>query len=118
ATVELTAAQAVQFQEHGDTLAEFGLQVEPFGGRTVIIQAVPSSIPESAAVQLVTDFLDRMGEADAGRAPLERRQRTMAALAACKAAIKAKEALAPSEVDALIAELAACTNPGQCPHGR
>ena len=39
-------------------------------------------------------------------------------MAACKAAIKAHDPLAPEEIDALLRDLAACQHPHHCPHGR
>lgn len=119
-TVELTAVQAQIFQEYVALFAASGLEVEPFGGRTVMVKGIPSGVPEAAAARLITDFIDKLIEETdlPANDPLDRRRRVSAAMAACKAAIKAKDALHPEEMAALLSELAACENPGQCPHGR
>lgn len=117
-TLELTAPQLALCKDLGATFHESGIHAEPFGGRTVVVKAVPVGVPEAAAARLVADFLDRLLEDQLPASPVERRRRVVAALAACKASIRAKEALQPEQVTALLADLAACENPGQCPHGR
>lgn len=39
-------------------------------------------------------------------------------LKACKSAVKAKDALEPEELRALLIDLEKCENPYNCPHGR
>ena len=39
-------------------------------------------------------------------------------LAACKAAVKARDRMSPAEMYRLISRLEACRNPHTCPHGR
>jgi DNA mismatch repair protein MutL len=119
-TLDLTAAQMALWQEHADLFAESGFLTEPFGGRTLLIQGVPSGVSEAHTARLVCDFLDRMLEQSAPHTAsvMERRRRTMAAMAACKAAIKAKDALQPEDVVSLLQDLAACESPTTCPHGR
>lgn len=117
-TLELTAAQYALFRDLGATFRDSGIHAEPFGGRTVVLKGVPAGIPEGEAARLVTDFLDRLLEEQLPPTPVERRRRVVAALAACKASIRARDALQPEQITALLAELAACAQPGQCPHGR
>ncbi len=117
-TLELTVPQFTLFKDLAATFAESGIRAEPFGGRTVLVKAVPVGVDEAQAARLVTDFIDRLLEEQLPSSPLDRRRRVVAALAACKASIRAREALQPEQIAALLADLAACTDPGQCPHGR
>jgi len=119
-TLELSPAQLALLEEVGEELRRAGLDVRPFGGRTVVVRSVPMGVAEAHAARLVLDTLDRLAEAGPGTqvTPLELRRRAAAALAACKAAIKAKDPLQPEAIRHLLAELAECEHPGQCPHGR
>lgn len=118
--LDLTPAQMALWQENQAIFRESGLMAEPFGGNTLLIKGMPADLGEAHAARLVSDFLDRLQEEQvpAGASVLERRQRVLAAMAACKAAIKARDALQPEEIQALLNDLAACASPTTCPHGR
>jgi DNA mismatch repair protein MutL len=118
--LDLTPAQMALWQEHAAIFRESGFEAEPFGGNTLLIKGVPASLGEAHVARLVSDFLDRLQEErlPSGATVLDRRRRVLAAMAACKAAIKAKDALQPEDVAALLADLAACESPHTCPHGR
>jgi len=118
--LDLTPAQMALWQENADIFRESGLMAEPFGGNTLLIKGMPAGLGEADAARLVSDFLDRLQEerAPAGAPVSDRRQRVLAAMAACKAAIKARDALQPEDIQALLADLAACAAPATCPHGR
>ncbi|BDG60001.1 DNA mismatch repair endonuclease MutL [Caldinitratiruptor microaerophilus] len=118
ATLELTPARWALWTSVADILRDAGIHAEPFGRQTLRITAIPDGVPEAHAVRLVADLLDRLAEEDLPSATVERRRRAVAALAACRAAIKANDPLAPAEQQALLDALAACEHPGECPHGR
>ena len=118
--LDLSPPQAALWREYAGVLAESGFDAQPFGGSTLLLHGVPAELSGGGAARVVLDFLDRLLEdrtAPDG-SPLERRQRVVAAMAACKAAIKAHDPLAPEEIDALLRDLAACQHPHHCPHGR
>jgi DNA mismatch repair protein MutL len=81
---------------------------------------VPSGLGQDHVARLVSDFLDRLQEnrVPPGAGVTERRRRVVAAMAACKAAIKARDALQPEDITALLTDLAHCESPTTCPHGR
>lgn len=118
--LDLTPAQMAIWQEDQAIFAESGYEAEPFGGNTLLIKGVPSGLGEAHTPRLVTDFLDRLQEerVPTGVGVTERRQRVLAAMAACKAAIKAHDALQPEDIQALLNDLALCESPTNCPHGR
>jgi DNA mismatch repair protein MutL len=117
--LDLTPAQLAVWHEHADLFKESGLLAEPFGGNTLLISGIPTGVGEGHAARLTADFLDKLQE-ERGTAggPLEKRRRVVAAMAACKAAIKAHDALQPEDVQALLSDLARCQSPTTCPHGR
>ncbi|MGE5672562.1 MAG: hypothetical protein ACM3XM_01570, partial [Mycobacterium leprae] len=81
---------------------------------------VPTGLGEAHTARLVCDFLDKLQEerVPPGSSVLDRRRRVLAAMAACKASIKARDALQREDIDALLQELANCESPHTCPHGR
>jgi DNA mismatch repair protein MutL len=118
--LDLSAAQMALWQENATIFAESGFDAEPFGGATLLIKGVPSGLGEAHVARLVSDFLDKLQEEKVapGTAVLDRRKRVLAAMAACKAAIKARDALQPEDIAALMNDLATCESPHTCPHGR
>lgn len=118
--LDLTPAQMALWQENETIFRESGLEAEPFGGGTLLIKGVPAGLGEAHIARLVSDFLDKLQEdrAPAGAGVTDKRRRALSAMAACKAAIKARDALQPEDVQALLNDLAACAAPTTCPHGR
>ncbi len=118
--LDLTPAQMALWEENAGIFRDSGFEAEPFGGNTLLIKGVPTGVSEAHTAKLVSDFLDRLQESRVppGASVLERRRRVAAAMAACKAAIKARDALQPEDIQALLTELALCESPTTCPHGR
>jgi DNA mismatch repair protein MutL len=118
--LDLTPAQMAIWSENEAIFRESGFEADHFGGATLLIKGVPTKLGEAHAARLVSDFLDRLQENQLpqGASVLERRQRVLAAMAACKAAIKARDALQPEDITALMNDLATCHSPHTCPHGR
>jgi len=115
-TLHLAPAEAEAFEQNRDLLARLGFDVEGFGGHTLVVQSVPMPHPRFDAERCLRDTLaslagDRLGSG------LARHER-LAATVACKAAVKAGDALAPSEMRALFLALAGTTLPAHDVHGR
>lgn len=119
-TLDLTPAQMALWQENATIFRESGFEAEPFGGSTLLIQGVPTGLGQEHVARLVCDFLDKLQEerVPPGAGVTDRRRRVVSAMAACKAAIKARDALQPEDIAALLSDLAACASPTTCPHGR
>jgi len=116
ATVELTDEELDAVEAHRDALERVGFEVEPFGGRTVALHAVPSPHPrfdaEGCFREMVADLARGRFGGWANR--LER----FAATYACRAAVKAGEPLADRERQELLTRLFACALPPHDVHGR
>jgi DNA mismatch repair protein MutL len=115
-SVTLTRAQALLVEENTETLREMGFELEAFGGETWLLRAAPAFLLPGTEADLLRDTLDELaGGGGARRLALRREQ--IAAMMACKGAIKKGTALATDEVRRLVADLAASANPFTCPHG-
>jgi DNA mismatch repair protein MutL len=115
--VELEAADAERLLARGTELQRFGLAIEPFGPGAVAVRETPSMLGEIDAVALTRDLAEHMAEWDEAL-PLERRLMHVAATMACYGSVRAGRRLKPEEMNALLREMEATPNSGQCNHGR
>jgi DNA mismatch repair protein MutL len=115
--VELDAADVERLAARADELAQFGLVLEAFGPGAVAVRETPALLGEIDSAALVRDLADHMAEWDEAL-PLERRLMHVAATMACHGSVRAGRWLRPEEMNALLREMEATPNSGQCNHGR
>jgi DNA mismatch repair protein MutL len=115
--VDLTPAEASAALEHRELLAELGLDIQPFGGNTVVVSAYPAILsridPSDALRDLVAQLLSGGGVPDR-RHLLESLLQRMA----CRSAVKAGDRLAPDEIRSLLEQRHVAADSHHCPHGR
>jgi len=115
-TLHLGPAEGEAFDEHRGALERLGFEVEGFGGHTLLVHSVPMPHPRFDPERCLRDTLAALtGARLAGTAA---RHERLAATVACKAAIKAGDALSPGEMRALYVALGATTLPAHDVHGR
>jgi len=115
-SVELGAEAAGLLEEHLEVLDSLGFQVEPFGGNTMLVRAVPAIVAQASPGNVLEDVAAAL---DAGDAPLVETLEEKVARHVCKrAAIKAGQVMSRAEMEELIRALEQCENPLTCPHGR
>jgi len=115
-TLHLTAAESEAFEGEQDLFLRLGFEIEGFGGNTLLVSAVPMPHPRFDAERCLRDTLAALA---GDRAPSAAgRHERLAATVACKAAIKAGDVLAPSEMRALFIALRDTTLPAHDVHGR
>jgi len=115
--IELDEADAARLVARAEELARFGLALESFGPGAVAVRETPSLLGEVDAQGLVRDLAEHMAEWD-DSLPLERRLMYVAATMACHGSVRAGRRLKPEEMNALLREMEAVPNSGQCNHGR
>src|SRR5262245_33430128 len=115
--VELDEADAARLASRADELARFGLVIETFGPGAVAVREVPSMLGEVDVRALIGDLAEHMAEWD-DSLPLERRLLHVSATMACHGSVRAGRRLKPAEMNALLREMEAVPNSGQCNHGR
>jgi DNA mismatch repair protein MutL len=103
--------------ESAPILEEAGMEVEPFGGDSLVVKAVPVFLSQVEARTLILDLLAECTEEDRVLPLVERREKLFTALA-CRGAVKANRSLSSLEVTALCRDLDAIPNNITCPHGR
>jgi DNA mismatch repair protein MutL len=115
--VELDEADVERLVARADELARFGLAIESFGPGAVAVRETPGLLGEIDSAALVRDLAEHMAEWDSAL-PLERRLMHVAATMACHGSVRAGRRLKPEEMNALLREMEATPNSGQCNHGR
>jgi DNA mismatch repair protein MutL len=115
--VELDEAGAARLAARAEELAEFGLMLEPFGPGAVVVREVPALLPGLDVAALVRDLADELAEWGDALA-LKERIETVCGTLACHTSVRAGRRLSPAEMDALLRQMEATPNSGQCNHGR
>ncbi len=115
-TLELTDEELDAVEAHRDVLTRVGFDVESFGGRTVVLHTVPSPHPRFDAGACFREMVADLARGRFGG--WSNRLERFAATYACRAAVKAGEPLAESEMRELLLQLFATDLPPHDVHGR
>jgi len=115
-TLHLGPAEAEAFEQNRAAFEQLGFEIEGFGGHTLIVRSVPMPHPRFDPERCLRETLDAL-TGDRFAAVAQRHER-LAATIACKAAIKAGDALSPGEMRALFVDLRRTTLPAHDVHGR
>ena len=108
-TIELTDEELEVTERFGDTLRRIGFEPEPFGGRSVVLHAVPSPHPRFDATQCFRELVADLARGRFGGWANEFER--FAATYACRAAVKAGMPLSEPEMRALLVRLFATELP-------
>ncbi|HXZ46268.1 MAG TPA: DNA mismatch repair endonuclease MutL [Pseudolabrys sp.] len=115
--VELDQADAARLVDRAEDLARYGLIIESFGPGAVAVRETPAMLGDADVRSLITDLAEHMAEWD-DSLPLERRLLHVSSTMACHGSVRAGRRLKPDEMNALLREMEAVPNSGQCNHGR
>ncbi|MEM9440441.1 MAG: DNA mismatch repair endonuclease MutL [Pseudomonadota bacterium] len=98
-------------------LERLGLVLETFGQGAVVVREVPAMLKDADIKRLVRDLAEDLVEIDKARS-LESALERVAATIACHGSVRAGRRLSMAEMNALLREMEATPNSGQCNHGR
>jgi DNA mismatch repair protein MutL len=116
-TLNLDRRSAVLLKDRLHEITAVGFELEPFGGESYVIRAVPAAIKGKDPVKILTDLVDELVEASVTRRLVPTREQIWIT-SSCKMAVKAGDPLSHAEMEKLIYDLATTENPYLCPHGR
>ena len=117
-TLEVTPQQIGLLKIHGDIFKKIGFDLEDFGGNTILIRAIPSTLPTRLAGQTVTDLLDKLPEQPHADMEIPKAIDDALITLSCRSAVKAGDTLDTKEMINLIRELSHAKLPFNCPHSR
>ena len=116
--VECTPDQVEVLKNHGKEIARLGIIIEEFGGESYAIKAVPAILAHLGPLEIINGIFDHyLGLPGKGKGAATRVDDILAVMA-CKAAVKAHDALLPEEGEALLRSMEKADVFSHCPHGR
>ena len=115
--VDLEPRAAAALADRAAELEALGLVVEPFGPGAVVVREAPALLDGADLAALVRDLAEDLAAED-GALTLEAQARPSAGTIACHHSVRAGRPLKPEEMNALLREMEATPDAGQCNHGR
>ncbi len=115
--VELTQPEFYAVMDLKEDLARFGMKVEPFGERTVIVRAFPQILGKFDGRAFFADLLDELEGPDGAR-KVDGRLEKIVKMMACRAAVKAGQRLGPEQMQHMLRKRTEEGGLDTCPHGR
>jgi DNA mismatch repair protein MutL len=116
-SLQLTGTQTDILENNAELLEKLGIEIVPFGPKTIAIQSFPVLLAKAQPVDFLRDVIDLIIDKEEsldGDSLLDE----VLHMAACKAAIKAGTKLTDAEIEQLIADKDTVENSSHCPHGR
>lgn len=117
-TLRLSPAEYAVVEDSKDLFDRAGFEVEPFGGRTVIIHAAPAPHPYFDAERCLREMISELATGSELTRAARNQHERIAMTFACKAAIKAGQRLSTAEMEELFDRLFATELPSHDVHGR
>ncbi|MCK5097640.1 MAG: DNA mismatch repair protein MutL, partial [Desulfobacteraceae bacterium] len=116
-TLELGFREADLLSQIVEDLSKYGFDIEPFGGTTFIVKAVPAIVDKKETAPFILEMIDSLIDKKTSTLKNQWLEDTLI-LMACHSAIKANQKLSTPEMEQLLIDLKKCDNPFHCPHGR
>jgi DNA mismatch repair protein MutL len=117
-TLRLTPPEYAMVEDLGGILRAAGFEVEGFGGHTVIVHSVPAPHARFDAERCFREMIEELTQGSPLTRSARNQHERVAMSFACKAAIKAGQALDPREIQELFDQLFATELPYHDVHGR
>ncbi|UCC98914.1 MAG: DNA mismatch repair endonuclease MutL [Phycisphaerales bacterium] len=114
---EVTPSAAEALENNAELTERIGIELVPFGPRTMAVQAFPTLLSNVQPLDFMQDLMDLLEHTDAGPDAAELLDEVLN-MAACKAAIKAGQKLTDGEIEQLLADRQEAESATRCPHGR
>jgi len=115
-TLDFAPAELDAIDAHRELLARIGYEIEPFSGRSIVVHTAPNPHPRFEAARCLQELVADLAGGRFGG--WQNRLERFAATFACRAAIKAGQALDVDEMRQLIVRLLTATLPAHDVHGR
>ncbi len=116
-TIELSPKDAGFLRENLDALTRLGVGLSEFGERTFLLDALPPFVKSANPRRFALELVDELRAAGAA-VNAWRLGESVVAKTVCRHSVKANDALAGPELEALVESLRRCDMPYTCPHGR
>jgi DNA mismatch repair protein MutL len=115
--VDLDPAQIELLLQRRAELEPLGLVLEAFGEGAVLVRELPAPLGNPDVPELIRDLVEDLAAIDQAASLREALERVCATLA-CHGSVRAGRRLTLPEMNALLRDMEATPNSGQCNHGR
>jgi DNA mismatch repair protein MutL len=115
--VQLSPTEAAAVLQSQELLSDLGIDVEDFGGDSVLVSSYPAMLANFSPSELIRQLAEQLSTGTKlpdSRDLLDE----ILHMISCKAAIKAGDRLAPAEIESLIEQRHLVQDSHHCPHGR
>ena len=115
--VDLASSEAAAILENRELLAKLGVEIEPFGGETVLVSAYPAMLANFSPAEVLRGLAEQL-QTEGKKPEVRDLLDELMHMIACKAAVKYGDSLTPEEVTALLDQRHLAQDHHHCPHGR
>jgi len=116
-TLEIEPKEFALISDNIEEISQMGFDLEIFGKNTIMVRGIPAALKVQNIDTAINEILSELSSSFKIKSVDERREAVWKMMA-CKSAVKAGDKLSYVEMDGLIKELYATSNPMTCPHGR
>jgi DNA mismatch repair protein MutL len=116
-TLELTFSEAAAAKRFQADLADIGFELEPFGGTTVILSALPRLTESSGGTQLIRDILADLNQLDTSSTFQDTVDELLSRIA-CHSVVRGVHPLDTLQISELLRSMDETDFAASCPHGR
>jgi len=114
--IELTPTEHMIVMKNLDYIIYSGFAVEDFGGKTIILRSVPELFGRLQGRDVLMSIIDEISSGK--NTIMDKTKEERIIRKACRASIKANEALESEQMISVLDELFLAKDPHTCPHGR
>lgn len=114
---ELSADQHLLISKYGNFFKEMGLEIEEFGGQTMLLRAVPLGLQQLGQKRFLLSLMEKLTNIDELKDPAAIQRKILMTMA-CRSSIQAGDDVSVTEMQSLFEKLLRSSNPYFCPHGR
>lgn len=116
-TLELSFSEVAAAARFSSDLSRIGLELEPFGGNTVIISAIPRLAVARDCARLVRDILAELTQLGTSAAFREAQESLLSRIA-CHSVVRGVHQLEQRQISELLRSMDESDFAASCPHGR
>ncbi|RDS86598.1 DNA mismatch repair endonuclease MutL [Dyella psychrodurans] len=116
-SVAVSAKEAAAAEEHGEALADWGLEISRSGPSAVVVRRIPALLEGADVAELTRSVLAELAQHGSSR-QLQEVENELLSTMACHGSVRAGRRLTLPEMNALLREMEATERSGQCNHGR
>jgi DNA mismatch repair protein MutL len=116
-SVAVSAKEAAAAEEHGEALADWGLELSRSGPSAVVVRRIPALLEGADVAELTRSVLGELAQHGSSR-QLQELENELLSTMACHGSVRAGRRLSVPEMNALLREMEATERSGQCNHGR